>query len=831
MTPSTGLRKAPFLFGVFLITFSLLIFQIVQTRILSVIAWYYLAFFAISVAMLGMTVGAVWVYLRQERFQSSPLPVTLSRFALLAAVAMPASLILQFCLITSIQSSLITVISWALLLSAMAAPYVFSGVVVSLALTRSPFPTGQVYGVDLLGAALGCVAVIGIINVVDGPTTVIVAGVISGLSAISFAASASPEDQVRLQAYPWWRKPAPVTVALVALALLNSVSPVGLRPVLVKDSFEGSPKGMYEKWNSYSRIRAYPPKVQLPQLWGASPQLPPDSRVSAVYLNIDGAAGTQMFHYDGTPQSIAFLRYDLVNLAYRLPGIHKSAVIGVGGGRDLMSAYLFGVTDLTGVELNPIFINLHTRNPYYRNFSNLTTLPNLKLHVDDARSWFAATHEKFDLVQMSMIDTWAATGAGAFSLSENGLYTLEGWRAFLKTLNDNGIFTVSRWYSPSEVNETGRMIGLATAALMDADIKDPSSHLFVARADNIATLVLSKAPFSADQLRLLNDTVKDNGFTVLLAPDHPADTSLLRAITESQDLSSLNRTLSSTYLDLTVPTDSRPFFFNQLRLFNIGSLTTAIHLMRTGQLKRGVMWGNLVASGVLAMILVLSIIAVIATILVPLRGAAHESPRRLIVAGSLYFSLIGMGFMLAEIALLQYFSVYLGHPIYSLGVCLFSLILASGLGSLTSDRLRLSNRGKLLVWGAVVVGYLVLLEQVLPLVFHATTNRERLVRIGVSLAAIMPLGFLLGFAFPTGMRLVEAVDSQPTPWFWGINGATGVLASVLAVMFSMSFGINTTILISAACYLLLIPTGFALLGLRSQTAEATGLAGARLAEG
>jgi hypothetical protein len=146
-------------------------------------------------------------------------------------------------------------------------------------------------------------------------------------------------------------------------------------------------------------------------------------------------------------------------------------------------------------------------------------------------------------------------------------------------------------------------------------------------------------------------------------------------------------------------------------------------------------------------------------------------------------------------------------------VCLFSLILASGLGSLTSDRLCLNTHGKLLVWGGIIVTYLVVMERVLPMIFQSTTDRERLVRIGISLAAIMPLGFLLGFAFPTGLRMVADIDTQPSPWFWGINGATGVLASVLGVMFSMSFGINVTMLISAACYLLLIPTSFALLRL------------------
>jgi hypothetical protein len=172
-----------------------------------------------------------------------------------------------------------------------------------------------------------------------------------------------------------------------------------------------------------------------------------------------------------------------------------------------------------------------------------------------------------------------------------------------------------------------------------------------------------------------------------------------------------------------------------------------------------------------------------------------------------------MGFMLAEIALLQRFSVYLGHPIYSLGVCLFSLILASGLGSLTSDRLQLDTRGKLVGWGGVVAFYLIALEQFLPALLESTTERDRTFRIGISLLAIMPLGFLLGFAFPTGMRLVEDVDRRPTPWFWGINGATGVLASVLGLMISMSLGIHVTLLISAGCYLLLIPASIALLRL------------------
>jgi hypothetical protein len=694
----------------------------------------------------------------------------------------------------------------------MAVPYVFAGVVVSLALTRSPFPTGQVYGVDLLGAALGCMAVLALLNVVDGPTAVFVAGAVSAFSSMAFAASIDGDNPQRLKSKPWWRQPMTVAVALLVLALFNALSPIGFSPILSKNTVDFRGKfGQFEKWNSFSRIRATRPAEMEPELWGASSKLPPDLRVPKVVISHDDLGNfTNMFHYDGTLDSISFLKYDLVNIAYRLPGIHKAAVIGVGGGQDILSAHLFGVDDITGVELNPIIIDLHTRDPLYKSFSNITALPNLKLHTAEARSWFAATNEKFDLVQMTVIDTFAATGGGAFSLSENGLYTLEGWRAFLKTINHDGFFTVSRWYGPGEVNETGRMIGLATAALLDAGVKDPQAHLYVARTADLATLVLSREPFTEGQLRTLHDAAQDGGYGELLSPDRPSDSALLRHIVESRDLASLNRVLGSTYLDLTVPTDNRPYFFNQLRIFDIPGLVTVLRNEQFHALG-GVWWGNLMASAVLVLILFIAIIAVALTILAPLRSAALECPRSLAFEGSLYFSLIGLGFMLAEIALLQYFSVYLGNPVYSLSVCLFSLILASGLGSLASDRLQLNTRGKLLAWGCIIVAYLVVMQRVLPSIFQSTTDREPLVRIAISLAAIMPLGFLLGFAFPTGIRLASLIDAQPTPWFWGINGAAGVLASVLGVILSVSFGINITVLISAACYLLLIPTACALL--------------------
>ena len=638
MTALGPKTRPNFLAGVFLIAFSVLVFQIVQTRILSVIAWYYLAFFAISVAMLGMTAGAVWVYLRRDRLTPETLLTVLSDTSLLTAVAMPASVLVQFCLITRLAPTIVSIAGWTLMMAAMTVPYVFAGITVSLALTRSPFPVSLVYGVDLLGAALGCVAVLGILNVLDGPTAILFAGLLAAGAALAFARATVLAERETLAARSRWRKPLFAVAVLAALVALNQATPIGFRPAMVKDAFETRLSTRTELWNSYSRIVAFPPVVTPPGLWGPSPLMPAGRITTEAYLNIDGAAGTVMPSFDGTRESIDYLKYDIVNLGYYLPDIRKSAVIGVGGGRDVMSAHLFGVSDITGVELNSIFIDLHTRDPFYSAHSNLTKVPGVKLRVDDARSWFAATDESFDLIQMSMIDTWAATGAGAFSLSENGLYTLEGWRAFTARLTDRGVLTVSRWYSAGDLNEAGRMVALALATMMDAGAAEPRRHVFVARDKQIATLVLSKSPFSAGQLTLLRAETARLGFMPLVDPDATPESAVLAAMVAATDRQSLDRAAATETLDLTVPTDNRPFFFNQLRFLDIPQV---LWHMRERPLDPGVLRGNLTASGALVLILVIALVAVVGTILLPLRAAAQSASRPLIRVGTTYFALIG----------------------------------------------------------------------------------------------------------------------------------------------------------------------------------------------
>jgi hypothetical protein len=296
----------------------------------------------------------------------------------------------------------------------------------------------------------------------------------------------------------------------------------------------------------------------------------------------------------------------------------------------------------------------------------------------------------------------------------------------------------------------------------------------------------------------------------LIAPDVEPKTEMFKQIVSAKSIEEINRTARKAVLDVSVPSDNRPFFFNQLRFRSIP------HFIKLVVQKKipvgGVIAGNLLASITLLIILAIALAAVVCTIVVPLRTTVKTAPRGLILSGTIYFSLIGAGFMFAEISLMQFFGLFLGHPIYAMGVCLFSLILSSGTGSLASGRMPLDRYSRIAVWGVAIGGYFIFSQWGLTHLFATATAQPLQIRILIALAVIMPVGFLMGFAFPTGMSLVEKIDAKPTPWFWGINGATGVLASVLSVMVSMAFGINVTMFLSGVCYLALIPTACALLG-------------------
>ena len=803
-------RNFFFYLGLALVTAAVLMFQIIETRILSVISWYYLSFFVISMAMFGLTAGAVWVYLKGERFSGASLSRDLAHYGSRFAVTTLASLLIQlnvrlaFIQTGDLVAALFAGLHWAVLVVGIAVPFFYAGVVVSLALTRSPFPIGRVYGVDLLGAAVGCLGALALLNLTDGPSAVLWVSAIAALGASLFPLSRDGVEGPGPETFSaLLGRSHAIALALAVLAALNSATDFGIGPNYIKGrSVSELPAPIYERWNSFSRVVQYERTARTPHLWGPSPRFPAQEwAIAQRELEIDGDAGTTSYRIEGDVEKAGFLKYDVTNLAYFLPERRSAAVIGVGGGRDMLSARLFGVEEVTGIELNPLIMGLLTEEPGFTDFTGIADLEGMTFHVDEARSWFARSTERFDVIQMSLIDTWAATGAGAYTLSENGLYTTEAWRLFLDHLTAHGVFTVSRWYGPGAVNETGRMLSLAMAAIMELGASEPDRHVFLAAAERIATLVVSREPLSPAYVETLEQVAEEMDYRIVVGPGRTPSSAILASIVGSGSREALVRATSNLKLDLTPTTDERPFFFNQLPLYNLGKFFDEA----LPGLKQGVAQGNLRATLTLVVLIGLSLLLVVGTIVVPLRPAVGDVGRKLAFGGTAYFFLIGAGFMFFEIALLQRMSLVLGHPIYSLSIVLFSMILSAGFGSLLSDRVVLGSASRFVAWSLATAGYLFSLNFWLPAVLTAMESAPLLARGGLAVAVIAPAGLLLGFGFPTGMRLISAVDPKPTPWFWGINGAAGVLASSLAVLCSMAYGISASVLFAALCYLLLIP--------------------------
>lgn len=812
--PSRDLRASALFFfaGLFLICMCGLMLQILETRLLSVISWYNMAFLAISIAMFGMTAGSLIVHFHPERFTSQKAYEQLAWICIAFAFAVVVSvLMLVTTAIVTAADPVEVGIVWLKVILVLLPPYVLAGMAISIALTRTKLPIGLVYFVDLTGAATGCLVALVLMSVFDGVSALFAVGAIAA-AASSLFALARPDRSGPAGANRFAMVfSTPIVLLLAYLAVSNTLKqPHGIAPIVVKDTIETS-QPEAQAWNSFSRVRAEPILTKTPAMWGASPQMPPQT-VEQSNLKIDGSAGTAIYRFNGDFKTLDFLRYDITNLAYRIRNTGRSAVIGVGGGRDLLSAHLFGFKDVTGVELNPIFVSWLTDR--FRQFNHLADVPGTHLNVDEGRSWFARTNEKFDVIEMSLVDTWAATAAGAYSHSENGLYTVEGWKHFLDALTPNGVLTVSRWYDPTNPGETGRLLSLAMAALKAHGVDDVRSHIYLAGTDRLATLIASAAPLSADDIATLHKTTEELGFTELVSPDRDPRAGAIGDILRSTSSADFAAITSRYHIDVTPPTDDRPFFFNQLVLTDMSSLWLALSS------DKGVLSGNIFADETIGLITGMSLLLVLATTILPSLGTVRRTSARLATFGTLYFALIGLGFMFVEIAVIQRVSVFLGHPVYGLAIGLFSMILSTGLGSLASEGFPLNTPVRLVGWALLVALLLTGLSLWFPMIVQVAESESLIGRAAFALLGTVPAGFLMGFGFPTGMRLVSGIDRSPTPWFWSINGACGVLAASIATGTSVTFSINASLWIGAACYVLLAPVAVWLARTEATVAEA-----------
>jgi hypothetical protein len=777
--------------GLFLVTLATIMYEIALTRIFSVTMWYHFAFVAISVAMFGMTVGALIVYLRPDRFPVERTDRSLGLSALLFGVAIVLSLVTQLAVPFAAGMSLLGMYIVVFTYLIVAVPFVFSGICVTLALTRFPRQLPTLYGVDLLGAAAGCVLVILALDVTDGPTTVVATSLIACAAAAVFLTTTGGV---------WLRGAALVaTIVLAAFVAVNSLRIVEqaslLRVEWVKGTYE--PRPLFEKWNSFSRVSVVgdPTQRVTPIGWGLSSTYRSERGVHQLGILIDAAAGTALTGFDGRLEDVEHLKYDITNAPHWLRQNARVLVVGVGGGRDVLSALVFEQREVVGVEINGAILDIV--NGHFGSFTgHLDRDRRVTFVNDEARSYIARQDQRFDILQISLIDTWAATGAGAFVLSEHSLYTTEAWALFLDRLTPRGLLSVSRFYFDPRPDEMYRVTSLAVAALNRRGVSRPREHMMIVRhatgADGrraplgVATLLVSPTPLSARDVEVVERVAGRLQFDVVLSPRHAA-TPAFEAITGGRDLPAFYARFP---VNIAPPTDDSPFFFHTLRLKDVFD----------GALWRAGLGGD--ASNVQAVwvlgVLLLTVIGLTALgIIVPL---VLTTDRRALTGTTplfVFFAGIGFGFMLVEVSQMQRLIVFLGHPTYGLSVVLFAMLASSGLGSLVMGRLRGLRAAVPL---AALVTALAVFGAATPWAIRSFEASTTPVRIAIAIGLLLPIGFLMGMAFPLGMRAATMRAPVLAPWLWGINGATSVCASVVAVAISLHWGIAASFWAGVACY-------------------------------
>jgi spermidine synthase len=771
--------------GTFLIAFSTLALEVTLSRLLSVITWYHLAFFAVSTAMLGMTAGAVTVYLRPLWFTDAKLPGTVAKSCLWYSLSLPVSLVLLCLLPLTFSPSIMSLAALLVATALCSLPFFFSGIVVSAVLTKCQRPVSLLYGSDLIGASLGCLFVLGMLSLIDAASVVLLCGSIGAAAALCFAWRAPLVRVRRLCVF--------LFILLTLLGFCNSATIYGIRPFFAKDAIQNPKDFLLERWNSFSRIIVYKGIKDTPQLWGPSPAAPQKDSLFQYHMNIDGAAATVVRKFSCVAD-IDHLRYDVTSMAYYLRPKGGACIIGVGGGRDLQSALLFGHEKVVGIDVNPIFIDLLSQR--FRGFAGIADHNGVTLVCDEARSYLSRNSVSYSLIQMSLIDTWASTGAGAFSLSENALYTVEAWQVFLSRLSENGIFTVSRWYNTENLGETGRIVSLAVASLLRAGVADPSRHIAMVTSSRISTLLLSKSPLSDTDIATLQKISSDLQFNPVIVPGVRPRNEALADIVSARSFDGLEKAIENKPFNYRPTTDENPYFFNMLRLDRL----TAAFSMNPGVV-RGNLLATIVLLGLIFSLLFLTVVTIIIPLVIgprPIPGA--QKPGKILWSAALYFSLIGAGFMSIEIALIQRLSVFLGHPVYALGILLFTIIASTGVGSLISGRLPLPRSGRIVAYPLLAAAAILCERYILSLLISGMIASPILHRIAASILAIFPLGMIMGIFFPTGMKIVASVATSQTPWYWALNGVFGVLFSACAVFFSIYFGISTNFYIGALCY-------------------------------
>ena len=767
---------------VFLVGMAVIILEIGLTRVFSIALWHHFAFLSIAIALFGLGASGVFLTVYPQIIKKN-FYKTLFGFTWLLSL----SNLVAFFVFTRLNLDVrnlanpVNLLKFVIFYLFLALPFFCGGAVMSAIISRKSKIVQKLYFFDLIGAGLGCIVVVFLIRYLGGQGIVVLSSLFSAVAAIHVLNGMLKEEGNKRRASILLY----TTGLLLVLFGAKAIFPIPLPPDKALNHYikEKGSKLIYSSWNSFSRIDAFAPVPRY--TWGLSKNFKGEMP-EQIGITIDGDGFTSIVNYDGKIKGVEFPHWTLGSMVHLLNKGGKTLIIGAGGGIDVLSSRSFGTKEIDAVEINPDIAWLATEK--YKKFAgNLFGKPGIKMNVAEGRNFIKRQDKKYHLVYLPLVDSWAATYSGAYSLSENYLYTIEAFKDYMSHVNPNGFISISRWeYIPERPYQSLRICSLAMAATG----KDLRNSVIVTGEEKLANIIIKKGEFTQSELNTVREFCARGGFRVLYMPGMKNDfESLLNVYT--------NKNFIQNYpLDISPVTDDRPFFYLTERwrnfFFYLGnSINKGTHFP--------------VVFTIVLVVLFMSVFFSVVFILLPLKiKKIGDFSKKSSVLYMIYFSLLGLSFMFIEITLMTKLSLFLGHPTYSLSVVLFSLLVFTGIGSLVSSLVKMDSR-RILMFD---IGFLIIIGLcyyfIMDKIFISALSYNSAVRAIIAGVLISPVGFCLGMPFPLGLKALGEENSSLIPWAWGVNGCASVLGSVLALVFAQWLGFWNTLLFSLIFYMIAV---------------------------
>jgi hypothetical protein len=769
------------------LTFSGIVYETSLTRVFSVAQGYHFAYLVVSIALVGIGAAGSWLFFLGEH-RTPPLSSigTLGAlFSLSALISYALVNLLPFDLdriAIDMRQPFYLLCAYAL----FSIPFFFSGLAVALAVARAPRAAGRVYFADLLGAGLGGVSVLAVLSVRGG-----VSGVIAAAAAGSITALILKERK------------APFLVWTATLVLFYLIPPPFLdvrvspyKELSLAKSYPESTSVTY--YNAISRVDLIAsgavrtaPGLSLKYLAPLPPQ---------IGITTDAEGLTAVTEGNGRGKEWGFLPYLPSSLPYLLGHREKVLILSLDGGMETAQALRFGAHDVWTVEKNPLLIHL-MKDKLSAFTAGLFSDPRVHLVGGTSREFLSRTGDAFDLIVLSSPTTLGASRTGVGGIGEDYTLTEEGIGAALARLAPGGYLAATLYLIPPPREEL-RLFAVVTAALENGGL-DPLTSTVAIRSWGTITYLFKKGDVTSAEIEAVKRFSDERLFDPVYFPGiGPADMNRHNVFSETVYENDVRDVLDADrrggfferYLfDVGPVTDDRPFFRRFLKIGRIVETYRAVDGKWTILLEGGYLVWVVAAEGLLLSIVFIVLPAALG------RGRVRRGDLLLLYP----FLAFGLSFIFLEISLIRRLILLLGEPTTAVSVTISSLLVAAGFGSLTSARLGRASPRDLLAAGLGGASLLIAVYALcLPPLIEALIGLGLAVKYALSALIIFPVGFIMGFPFPSAIRYLEDRGRRGlVPYAWCINGTASVVAAPLSMIVALGWGFSGVMAISSLLYL------------------------------